>query len=544
MCGIAGILNLDGAPVMPRCWPHDRRDRAPRAGRRGRLRRRAGRARPPAPGDHRPVAGRPPADGRRATARYVLTYNGEIYNFRELRAELEARGHRFRSRTRHRGRAPRLRASGAPTRVERFNGMFAFAIWDARAARAAARARPLRHQAALLRRDRATRSLFGSEIKAISRIPALPRRARPRRRCSSTSRSRTSSPTARCSTASGCCRRAATLTRRPRDGRARSRRATGTSTSASRTAAASDEEYVEELDRLLPPGRHAPAGQRRAVGSYLSAAAWIPARSRRSPRASSRTCTPSRGFDLSSASGLELGFDEREHGRAHVLPVQDRALRDGAQGRRHGARACRSSSGTSRTRASARATRTSTPRSSPASSSRSCCRRRRRRAVRRLPWRYYRAVVNDDFDALRRQVLRLLAAADAEQRRCQRVLRADLERRRGTSHARHLPRRVRRRTPRARAPEDYVNHSLYFEAKTFLHGLLVVEDKLSDGARPRDAGAVPRQRSRRLRACGCRSASSSATSSEVVRLDENEPGPKTRALLRADPRRQAAPARA
>ena len=28
-------------------------------------------------------------------------------------------------------------------------------------------------------------------------------------------------------------------------------------------------------------------------------------------------------------------------------------------------------------------------------------------------------------------------------------------------------------------PEDYVNHSLYFEAKTFLHGLLAVEDKLS-----------------------------------------------------------------
>lgn len=28
-------------------------------------------------------------------------------------------------------------------------------------------------------------------------------------------------------------------------------------------------------------------------------------------------------------------------------------------------------------------------------------------------------------------------------------------------------------------PEEYINHSLYFEAKTFLHGLLVVEDKLS-----------------------------------------------------------------
>ena len=28
-------------------------------------------------------------------------------------------------------------------------------------------------------------------------------------------------------------------------------------------------------------------------------------------------------------------------------------------------------------------------------------------------------------------------------------------------------------------PEDYINHSLYFEAKTFLHGLFVVEDKIS-----------------------------------------------------------------
>ena len=29
------------------------------------------------------------------------------------------------------------------------------------------------------------------------------------------------------------------------------------------------------------------------------------------------------------------------------------------------------------------------------------------------------------------------------------------------------------------SPTDYINHSLYFEAKTFLHGLLVVEDKIS-----------------------------------------------------------------
>ena len=33
--------------------------------------------------------------------------------------------------------------------------------------------------------------------------------------------------------------------------------------------------------------------------------------------------------------------------------------------------------------------------------------------------------------------------------------------------------------PAMTRPEDYVNHSLYFEAKTFLHGLFVVEDKIS-----------------------------------------------------------------
>ena len=45
---------------------------------------------------------------------------------------------------------------------------------------------------------------------------------------------------------------------------------------------------------------------------------------------------------------------------------------------------------------------------------------------------------------------------------------------------RHLPRRLSAdTTTQLKRPEDYVNHSLYFEAKTFLHGLLVVEDKLS-----------------------------------------------------------------
>ncbi len=107
--------------------------------------------------------------------RYVVSYNGEIYNFRELRAG--ARG----------ARAPLPLAHATPrwcwTRwsqwgdgaLLRFNGMFAFAVWDARTARLSARARPLRHQAACTIAAGRRRSLFGSEKKAILAHPALAR---------------------------------------------------------------------------------------------------------------------------------------------------------------------------------------------------------------------------------------------------------------------------------------------------------------------------------------------------------------------------------
>jgi asparagine synthase (glutamine-hydrolysing) len=61
----------------------------------------------------------------------AIVLNGEIYNFRELRAELEAGGHRFRSR----GDVEvvlRLFAEEGITCLERLNGMFALALWDGR----------------------------------------------------------------------------------------------------------------------------------------------------------------------------------------------------------------------------------------------------------------------------------------------------------------------------------------------------------------------------------------------------------------------------
>jgi asparagine synthase (glutamine-hydrolysing) len=76
------------------------------------------------------AAGRGPMTNEDETV--WLTYNGEIYNFRELRRLLEARGHVFRSRT-----DSEVLVHGweewRDHLVDRLNGIFAFAIWDGRA---------------------------------------------------------------------------------------------------------------------------------------------------------------------------------------------------------------------------------------------------------------------------------------------------------------------------------------------------------------------------------------------------------------------------
>ena len=62
--------------------------------------------------------------------RLRLVHNGEVYNYRELRAELEAKSHRFRSATDTEVILAAYREWGERC-VERFNGMWAFALWDA-----------------------------------------------------------------------------------------------------------------------------------------------------------------------------------------------------------------------------------------------------------------------------------------------------------------------------------------------------------------------------------------------------------------------------
>ncbi|HEV7138919.1 MAG TPA: asparagine synthase (glutamine-hydrolyzing) [Steroidobacteraceae bacterium] len=103
-----------------------------------------------------------------------IVFNGEIYNFVELRAELLARGHVFRTRSDTETVVHAYEEWG-PECVTRFRGMFAFAIWDANRERL------------LLARDRYGKKplflyqadgllLFASEIKAILAVPGVPRR--------------------------------------------------------------------------------------------------------------------------------------------------------------------------------------------------------------------------------------------------------------------------------------------------------------------------------------------------------------------------------
>jgi asparagine synthase (glutamine-hydrolysing) len=100
-------------------------------------------------------------------------FNGEIYNYRDLSAQLEGKGHVFRTRSDTETIVHAYEEWG-PACLERFRGMFAFAIWDRR------------QQQLFLARDRLGKKplyyalvdgalVFGSEIKALLEYPGLDR---------------------------------------------------------------------------------------------------------------------------------------------------------------------------------------------------------------------------------------------------------------------------------------------------------------------------------------------------------------------------------
>ena len=102
-----------------------------------------------------------------------IVFNGEIYNFKEIKADLEARGHRFRTASDTETIVHAYEEWGGGM-VQRLRGMFAFALWDER------------YQQMFLARDRAGKKplyyyhdnkklVFASEIKAILEVPGIKR---------------------------------------------------------------------------------------------------------------------------------------------------------------------------------------------------------------------------------------------------------------------------------------------------------------------------------------------------------------------------------
>ncbi|TXD41658.1 asparagine synthase (glutamine-hydrolyzing) [Lujinxingia vulgaris] len=102
--------------------------------------------------------------------RYVLTYNGEIYNFAELREELEARGDRFVGDSDTEVLLALLARYGVNDALQRVNGMFAFALWD-RDERVLWLARDRTGQKPLYYGRQGQAFLFGSELKALRAAP-------------------------------------------------------------------------------------------------------------------------------------------------------------------------------------------------------------------------------------------------------------------------------------------------------------------------------------------------------------------------------------
>lgn len=521
MCGIAGILNLDGQPASPvllRRMTDTIAHRGPDGegsyidGFVGLGHRRLAII-DLSPAGHQPMVSR--------EGRFVLTYNGEIYNFQEIRAELERLGYRFVSKTDSEV-VLNAYAEWGERCVHRFNGMFAFAIWDKQ------------QRQLFLARDRygikplyytfqGSTFLFGSEQKAILAHPSTRKEIDLEALLEyftfqNIFTDKTLLKGIKLLPA-GCYgivkpgQEAITVTRY------------WDFNFAEPDHPDSDAEYREELDRLFKQAVNRQLVTDVEIGAYLSggmdSGSITAIAAKQLPYIKTFTC----GFDLNSASGIELGFDERSRAEymsylfktehyemvlkagdmERVLPKLAWHLEEPRVGQCY-----------PNYYAAQLASKFVKVVMSGAGGD---------ELFGGYPWRYYRAVVNDDFehyvDKYYQFWQRLIPNSAIQEvfapiwGDVKHVWTRDIFRDVFQSHAAKLTR-----------PEDYVNHSLYFEAKTFLHGLLVVEDKISmahsletrvpflDNDLVDFAMRVPV----RLKLDNLHN---------VVRINENEPGPKT-----------------
>ncbi|HYY92947.1 MAG TPA: asparagine synthase (glutamine-hydrolyzing), partial [Pyrinomonadaceae bacterium] len=485
MCGIAGVYNLNGEAV-PTSLLKAMTDAIAHRGPDGD----GFYADGPVGLGHRRLAiidlspaGRQPMANE--TADIIITYNGEVYNFQELQVELQALGHRFQSKTDSEVVVHAYEEWGEAC-VERFNGMFAFAIYDRRpksgdGPHAAGRlflARDRYGVKPLYYYEGSGTFLFASEIKALLRHPGVSARvSTPALSQYFTFQNIFSDLTLLEGVRllpPGC-----TLTVDPASRQPVHQRRYWDYRLAPDPSLRSREECAEELYRLFERAVTRQLVSDVPVGSYLSGGMDSGSITAVAARHIPRIHTFSGGFDLSSASGLELSFDERpaaefmsnlfktEHYEVvlhagdmeHVLPELIWHLEDLRVGQ------CYPNYYTARLASKFVKVVLSGGGGDELFAG--------------YPWRYYRGMrTNGSGDYLR-------AYYDYWQR-----LIPDEDRARFFAPASYA--RIKEFRPfdafrqvfesgeqSYETVEERINASLYFELKTFLHGLFVVEDRMS-----------------------------------------------------------------
>ncbi|CAA7619098.1 Asparagine synthetase [Magnetospirillum sp. LM-5] len=453
--------------------------------------------------------------------RFVLVYNGEVYNFRELKAALVAKGWEFRSQSDTEVVLYSL-AQWGDDAIRRFNGFFALAFLD-------------RHDGRLLlARDRygikplyisqhANTLMFGSEIKAIRAHSSAPggidlAGLTEYMTFQNFFTDRTLFNGVRLVPAGTY------ISVDVRNGRVNADTRYWDYSFHEPSSPKPEAEYIEELDHLFCQAVKRQLISDVDVGSYLSggmdSGSITAVAARHIPYMRTFTC----GFDLTSASGIEMNFDERpaaeQMSYAFKTEHYEMVLKAGDMERVlprlvHHLEEPRVGQCYPNFYAAQLASRFVGVVLSGGGGD---------ELFGGYPWRYYRTVVNSDFDDYVSKYYafwqRLIPSGSLPS-----VL-API-----WSEVSHIDTHAifrdvfKHHASSLRTPEDYVHHSLYFEAKTFLHGLLVVEDKLSmaHGVETRVpfldndlvdfAMALPAHlKLGRL--------------SEVIRMNENDPGQK------------------
>lgn len=522
MCGITGIFNRNGEPVSPVIL-RKMSDALAHRGPDGEgfftdsfigLGHRRLAIIDLSPAGHQPMISR--------CGNYALSYNGEIYNFQELRAELEAIGYQFRSKTDSEVVLYSYMEWGVKA-LHRFNGMFALSIWDKT------------RQKLFLARDRygvkplyytvcGAVFLWGSEIKALLQHPSYTTEIDKIGLIEYFTfqnffTDRTLHKNINLLPAGSYAYVELGNTNRIKP-------IIYWDYNFQEPEVVSDKrEYVEELDRLFVQAVNRQLVSDVAVGSYLSggmdSGSITAVAGMQLPYLKTFTC----GFDLHSASGLELAFDEREKAEfmSYVFKTEhyEMVLKAGDMVR------CldtlswhleepRVGQSYPNFYAAQLASKFVKVVLSGAGGD---------ELFGGYPWRYYRAVNNSDFDNYIDKYFnfwqRLLPSSIIID-----VFRPLKEEMPEIKSREIFAQVFKNHKHHFSSAEDYVNHSLYFEAKTFLHGLLVVEDKLSmahsletrvpflDNDLVDFATKVPvNMKLGNLK--------------EIVKLNENEPGSKT-----------------